>query len=454
MPERTDPATVDGQREADLIATWVEAHLGARVTRVARQPRWRPVWFVDVEDGDGARALCVRGERLDFPGIFSLPHEMTVQALLDAHGIPVPHVYGWCDDPRAFVTDLVPGCNDFASSSDAERESVMDHYMAILAEMHQLDLAPFVEAGVTRAPTPAESGVVGLRHYELVYRANKKRPDPFLEFCLGWLARHPVETRGREAVVVWDSGQFHHLGGRIVALLDLELAHIGDPMMDLAGFRQRDTIVHYGDMNSLYDRYATYRGEPVDLDAVQWHHFAFTLSNELAFHAALAEPTPGSDYMTNLQWCSETNLFAVEALAEILGIELREVEMPEPRRSLGTVPFGHLVGQLRTIAAADAFEQYRLRTAFRLARHLQRVDEIGDAVVEADLDDLHRLLGRRPATFAEGDAELERFVLADEGRHDEELVQLFHARLRRAHMLLGPPGSAMATHHTCQPFTR
>ena len=71
-----------------------------------------------------------------------------------------------------------------------------------------------------------------------------------------------------------------------------------------------------------------------------------------------------------------------------------------------------------------------------------------------DLDDLHRLLGHRPTDWATGEAELETFVLADSdtGAHDEALVRLFHARNLRAHQLLGPPGSAMATHLPIQTF--
>jgi hypothetical protein len=74
-------------------------------------------------------------------------------------------------------------------------------------------------------------------------------------------------------------------------------------------------------------------------------------------------------------------------------------------------------------------------------------------VSEADLDDLHALLGRRPRDWFEGEAELERFVLADsEGRHDEALVRLFHRRNLRAQMLNGPAGSAMARHLKIQSF--
>jgi hypothetical protein len=47
---------------------------------------------------------------------------------------------------------------------------------------------------------------------------------------------------------------------------------------------------------------------------------------------------------------------------------------------------------------------------------------------------------------------LESFVLADEGRHDPELVVLFNRRCQRYKALMGPVGSAMARHHRMQPF--
>jgi hypothetical protein len=173
---------------------------------------------------------------------------------------------------------------------------------------------------------------------------------------------------------------------------------------------------------------------------------------------ALKDPSAASDLMTNLQWCCETNLFATEAWADELGVDLPTVEMPEPRVSPAEPGHRHMVRALRSVSIDgvsrdDPFLQHELRTLFRLARHLQRRDEIGDAVAGADLDDLETLLGARPHNWREGEAKLEAFVLDDAtGAHDEALVRLFHARNLRAHMLLGPAGSAMAQHHTIQAF--
>jgi aminoglycoside phosphotransferase (APT) family kinase protein len=436
----------------DLVRAWLEDRLGP-VTMIRRQPRWRPVWFADVDRGAEVLELCVRGDRTDMPLIFPLDHEMRFQSVLHDNGIPTARVYGWIDRPKAYVMDRVPGRNDFSGVSNAERDAVVDDYLQVLARLHALQVEEIEAAGIASS-APSESGLVGLRAYERVYRSTKRRPDPFMEFCLGWLQRNPARSHSRQAPVVWDSGQFHHRDGKVVAVLDLEIGHIGDPMMDLAGWRMRDTIVGFGEFGKLYDRYAELTGQPVDIDAIQIYHFAFTLTNQLALGAAAKDPTPESDMMTNLQWCCETNLFATEALADMLGIEAPTVDMPEPTTTRAATGHAHLVRRLRTLQADDEYVRYQLRAAFRLARHLERAQEIGSALDEADLDDLHRLLGRRPETWQEGDAELERFVLSDAGagRHDEDLVQLFHRRNLRAQMLLGPAGSAMARHLPIQRF--
>jgi aminoglycoside phosphotransferase (APT) family kinase protein len=427
--------------------------MGAHVTRIKRQARWRAAWVVDAERDGQTLRLMVRGERGDdIPMQFPLRHEMSMQNVMGAHGIPVPAVYGWIDDLPAYVMERVEGQPGFDGLTTEQRDAVMRDYMGTLARLHRLPLKPFIEAGIEHANTPTGSGSYGIGRFEEVWRAGKNAPNPLLEFVLGWLRRHPVDTRGRQAPIVWDSGQLHQADGRLIALLDVEVGHIGDPMMDLAAPRMRDTVLHFGDFETLYSEYERADGFPVDLDAVQLHHIAFTLTNELAFRNSLNNPSPDSDYMTNLHWCSETNLHAVEALGERLGIDLEPPEIPHIPPTRAAVAHDQLISMLRGIETDDEYARYRLRVAFRLARYLQREDEIGIALTDADLDDLRPLLGHRPASWQDGDAQLEAFVLADRGEHDEDLCQLFYRRQIRHKNTLGPPGSAMVAHHVCQPF--
>jgi len=457
-PEGEPPPLESLESRTAKVVRWIEANVGGRVVGIDPQARWRPVWFATVERpaGDGGAPerlrLCVRGDRLDARHGFPIEHEMRLQQTLHEAGIPVARVWGWCDDPRAYVMDAVEGVEHFRDTSPEERDAVMRHYMEILADIHRLDIQPFVRAGILRADEPEHSGRIGMKIYEDAYRAIKKRPDPFLEFCLGWIDRNPLGGPVRESVIVWDSGQLMHRDGRVQAVIDLEIGHIGDPMMDLAGFRMRTSVLGFGDFEALYRHYEQARGEKIDRRAIQYHHFYFTLSNQLAFHAALADPPSGSDYMTNMQWCAETNIYAMEALAEILGLELDAPTMPEARASSAAVPHAHMVDWLRSFEADDDYTRHQFRIFFRLARHLARHDEIGDAVDEANLDELEPLLGHRPRTWQEGDAALERFVLEDGGRHDAELVQLFHRRCWRYLWLCGPAGSAIARHNPIPDF--
>ena len=437
------------------IISWLEGLLDGTVVSWSRQPRWRPMWFVDIDRGGVVERVVVRGERSDSVLQFPLDHEMRFQQLLEAQGIPVPHVYGWCDEPRAYAMAAVPGRPDFAGTGAADRAVIVDEYLQVLARIHALPIEPFVDAGIARGTSPADAAHVGIRQFVRTFRSTKVRPDPLMEFVLAWLERHPLPPSDRETPVVWDSGQFHHHDGHFLAVMDVELGHIGDPMMDLAAWRMRDTVIPFGDFEALYARYAELTGKPVDMAAIQYHHLFFTLTNNLAFHQALAEPIPGTDYMTYAHWVSETNLHAIETMAEYLGMELEDVPVPAIASSPVTAPHAHLSRSLGSIKVDDTYVAYQVRIAFRLARHLERFNQIGAEILDHDRADVAAVTGRpAPDSWDECEAELERFVLADDGAHDRQLVALFNRRWRRYKALMGPEGSAMAAHHVMQPLGR
>ena len=220
------------------VSDSLERNLGVEVHAIERQARWRPCWFVDAErDGEPLR-IVVRGERID-TCIQPLGREVAFHQILQDHGIPVPEILGWLADIEAVALECVPGQEHFFGVPDETRDVVVDEYIQQLARLHALDIAPFVEAGLLRGKTPEDSGMVMYEEVERTWRPRTRHPTPWIEFALGWLRRHPPQSRGREAPIVWDSGQFHHEGGHLVALLDLECAHLGDPMADLGAWRMR-----------------------------------------------------------------------------------------------------------------------------------------------------------------------------------------------------------------------
>ena len=435
------------------VSTTLERRMGLKTHAIRRQTRWRPTWFVQGEREGEPMNVVVRGERVD-TCVFPLRHEVTFHTMLHERGVPLPKVHMWIEELDAVVMEMVSGKPDFAGIATAERDVIVDEYLQALAHAHRLEVQPFIDAGIYHAASPDQSAMAGHLRMEQIFRAAKNQPDPFMEFCLGFLHRNPPQSHGRQAAVPWDTGQFHHHDGHLVALLDMEFGHVGDPMMDLAIWRMRDTLIPFGDFKQLYARFEVLSGQPVDLEAIKRHHFAATIGNQLMFGPAVTAPVPETDLMNNMQWNSETNLHATEALGEFLDIELPSVETPEARRTRVDRTFDHFEGSLRRAETDDDLLRHDLRLMFRMARHLSRVNQIGDALEQDNLDDLKPLLGYRPDDWYEGDMALERFVLADAkiGRHDEALVKLFHRRNLRTHMQLGPEGSSMVKHYSTQRF--
>jgi hypothetical protein len=267
------------------------------------------------------------------------------------------------------------------------------------------------------------------------------------EFMLGWLNRNPIDNRGRESVVVWDSMQFHHDHGRITGVLDVEVGHVGDPLMDLAGVRSRNPYLNYGDVREVFARYEELGGVDVDYEAVDYYFIQESIMNQMTFGSSLANPPLQSDYTMNLTWALVTNIWALEILAARVGVAIERPEMPARlgAASFSRAPHQHLVACMRELVQTSTdFEQYRARAAYRLAGHLRRLDEVGAEVAEADLADLAALLGRRPDSWDDGEAELERFVLQDDGRHDAQLIDVLHRRNWRHWSTIAAPGSSMA----------
>ena len=105
---------------------WIESHLGGRIRHFERQPRWRPAFYIDLERDGESLPLYVRGARTEVEdGAKTLEFEMRVLQQLEADGVPVPHIYGFCPDPAGIVMDRSPGRENLATA-DSETERRMN----------------------------------------------------------------------------------------------------------------------------------------------------------------------------------------------------------------------------------------------------------------------------------------------------------------------------------------
>jgi Phosphotransferase enzyme family len=437
-----------GDEEARLAA-WVERVVGGRVVGLTRLARWRPAWDLDVERDGRLLPLHARGEReLRIVMPYRIADEVATHELLEAHGVPVPHAYGLCDDPYALVMDRLRGDVDLSSVDDAARERVLDDYLGILARIYEIPLATAADAGFE---LPGDSTATALggywRRLEALYDPLMQNlpPDPIAVFLRRWMRDNVPPDRHRAArFIPYDAFQFMFDDARITGLLDFEHAHVGDPMMDLAALRVRDTIKSIGELSETAARYESITGIAIDHDVVEYHTVLYNAISVLSTGPPLADPLRGTDWLSYLAWYVNGARWAFETIAEIRGYQLDPVAIPEARPSRHAPALRHLVAGLRTASTA-VDGNYELAGLGRVANHLKRVDEIGATLDAADLDDLGRVLGYRPDP-AEADAELLHLVEHAGPDREEELVRILDARAQRIHLAMASPKSLMLRH--------
>lgn len=422
----------------EAVRSWLESHLGP-VRAFERQPRWRPAWFADVERDGTIMPLYVRGNREGMEFSLSAHREADVLEALEKQGIPVPHIHGRIDAPPAIVMDRLPGATNLSTSpSAAERNSVIDEYMEILARIHRLDPGEFSTAGLKLPEDPQQHALSSFEASVARYRSTKKRPEPFLEFGIGWIRRHVPAHRFDPRFVLGDPGQFMFADGRVTGLLDVELAYLGDTAHDLAGLRLRDISEPFGDLERAFRRYEEVSGVELDLPVVEFHTAQFSLTTPLSLVMVLHNPFPMSDLLQYEEWFEQCSLNAVEAMAAVEGVALDDYRLPQAAdvRQSGLVDA--LAPIIEELPAETEIERFRRHQTAQTARYVAGVCRHGPAIESENLDDLERLLGSRYADWRAGDEALEAFVLQAPEHMDAELIRLFHRRIMRQMRLLEP----------------
>lgn len=117
------------------------------------------------------------------------------------------------------------------------REKIGRAFFEYLGSIHAVDPAKTALAAVTNMPSPRECWSLELDHWENVIELNALEPQPIAMAAIRRLRRSPPPPPQRLAAIHGDYRTGNYLvdaEGTITAVLDWELAHIGDPLEDLA----------------------------------------------------------------------------------------------------------------------------------------------------------------------------------------------------------------------------
>jgi aminoglycoside phosphotransferase (APT) family kinase protein len=262
---------------SDELAARVGELLGEPVANVRRLSGGasRETWAVDASGpGDGAvRPLIVRR---DPRGIARAPEAALLRAAAEA-GVPVPAIVA--EDDEHLVVERIEG-------ETIPRKILRDEEFAAARPILARQCGEAL-ARIHAIPVDAVPGLVREDPIPTWREAldNLGQPHPTFELALRWLERRQPPDAGTAIV----HGDFRN-GNLIVgpdglrAVLDWELAHLGDPMEDLGWlcvkawrFGVDKPVGGFGDYEELFAAYERAAGRPVDPDVVRWWEVLGTL---------------------------------------------------------------------------------------------------------------------------------------------------------------------------------
>jgi aminoglycoside phosphotransferase (APT) family kinase protein len=191
---------------------------------------------------EGARVVLRRPPRGPLPpSAHDVIREARLLIALRPHGTPVPEVLGTCEDEDVigapfYVMAWVDGhvlTEEMPAGLVGEAERLSECLVDGLVDLHAVDATDDELAGFGRPDGYLERQ---LKRFGGLYETNATRPLPDLEAVADWLAANLPESPA-STVVHGD----YRLGNvmiapsptRLAAILDWEMATIGDPIADL-----------------------------------------------------------------------------------------------------------------------------------------------------------------------------------------------------------------------------
>ena len=281
--------------------------------------------------------------------------------------------------------------------------------------------------------------------------------DPVLRLALDWLRANVPAYDGRPVLVQGDTGpgNFMYADGKVAAIVDWELAHLGDPMDDIAWVSLRAVQEPFTDLRTRFEEYAELSGNELDIDRIRYYRVLaeakIMVMNHGVSHTGSADsPGGGGDLGAKLVFGQLHRRLCAEALAAVLGVELTTVsfddEIPEsPDAEL----FEEALAQIRHVVVpriSDSFAAQRLKGVARVFKYLASRAERGPVYAAQELAELTELLGEPPVGVAEGRRAVSRLLEA-RGVEPATALQVLYRGIQRDNELLREASGVLADRH-------
>jgi aminoglycoside phosphotransferase (APT) family kinase protein len=278
-----------------LSAQWLMPVVISQLRRFPAGMSWITIGF-SATLGDPAQPVETRELilRIGDPGgllspYSAAPEYYSLTALAGIADLPIPKAYAFSDDPCIIgapfiVTQRVEGDTPQpwkdanAKRDEAATRSLGADFADAIGAIHAFDWAQSDLAKLSRNIAPADVALMETQYWAEHAGAPEHRLSPQLHYAMRWLQQNaPVADHITVVHGDYRVGNFLQVNGRITAILDWELVHLGDPHEDIAwaGLRTfaggTTKIGGLIERDEFYARYQTRTGFTIRPEVVRYY---------------------------------------------------------------------------------------------------------------------------------------------------------------------------------------
>jgi aminoglycoside phosphotransferase (APT) family kinase protein len=412
--------------DSDVI-DWIAASTGGTVSEARLvSTGGRLGYRIDVtKDGRPLALFLQRGRNPGEGSFMPLAREAEVSRAVEAIGVKVPHVWAVSDADNVVLVDRLEGAVWFQEPpGEAQRVKIAQDYIRQLARWHatpatQLDLPSFQP--ILSAQAHQQGQLQGIR--KLFEEADRASPiDAIAHASLAYLEREIPDYDGPAVLCQGDTGpgNFLYRGDEVVGVVDWELAHIGDPMDDIAWLSWRATQHGFPDFPERLREYERLSGIPVVPERVYYYRvnacarlgpwFGLADMGQAAARRRAGGEARGADNDRSADGSQMVmsmlhRRMRLTALADALGLPLPSRFVAEEAPPHEHAPlYDNVLAQLQTMVPliADAQAARLAKGVARQVKFLKEVDRNYGLFAQQELADISRLLGRTVGSVEEG----------------------------------------------------
>ena len=456
------------------ITDWIGEVAGGRFTGSRHVAAGgRDGFFVDVDrDGDRLELFLQLGRAaggFDTSQV-SVEKEAEVFRALAANGLPVPRVWGVHGPSQGLLVERLKGRVWMHPPATAEEQlSVAQDFIRHLAAWHRLDPRALDLPSFGPVLSARDHQRRTLDHMRAQAALGGGEVEPLLRISLDFLERALPDYEGPTVLLQGDTGpgnlMFEH--GKVTGVVDWELAHLGDPMDDIAWVTWRatqHTFTHLPDRLAEYEALSGHR-----LDDARIRYYRVNACVRLACagsgpwggfgvtNMGVHRPRPSAAAPTDADFDrsadGSTFVFTIlhrrmrlEALMAVMGLESgppQEDLIQAPPKEYGQM-YEEMLARLQVAVkrTTDNLASNVMKGVARSVKYLKEADRNSAWFDQMELEDIAALVGRIPATVIEGRQALYAAAVAREVS-DEDYVRYHWRRFLRDEQIMRAAGGSV-----------